>query len=959
MVVFFSNIIELIIDRIIRMSYSGGVCILRGKLLQWGIIALFGFLILVMGKSVEAAGADEARVAADYESLTIGFARFEDANGVARNISLPIFGSNGSSITWNSSNTNVVGNTGTVTRPGYLSGDANVTMTATISYGSASMTKTFSLKVLKQPGLNWTITGQGEKVIVESSATGSTVFRYFYQDDEVYNGQTWGYYTTASVEKTLNFTWHYWGLHAWFRTEAQADAVVIHLDNTVTRVSLFANQTVGGGFDRSGTASVSLQPGDRYGFEIYGKNYDSNNFLFGQLEITPDSSSTDQLAVELDSAALGIGYMQGDSASHVTGNLVLPSSGTNGTSISWVSHNESVITNVGAVSRPAYASGDAVVSLTATITKGGHSTQKVFPLTVIRLAPSSDANLTSLTLSDGVVLSPVFSSGTLSYTANVASSMDSIKITPTLSSAVASVKVNNTLVASGTASVSIPLNVGQNTILVEVTAQNGASQTYTVQVTRAQSSDANLIGLSLSGGATLVPTFSPNIESYTVNVANNVESITVKPTLSSSAATVKVNDIAVLSGTSSGVINLDVHENAITIVVKAQDGTEKTYTVTVTRAQSSDANLIGLSLSSGATLNPSFSSDTEGYTANVAHSVESIIVTPTLSSTVATMKVNETVMTSGASKVVYLNVGENTVRVEVTAQNGSTKIYTVVVSRAGSNEANLTGLTLTGGAVLTPGFSPNMLNYMASVTNSVYSITVTPTLSSSVATVRVNDNYVTSGTVSQVVYLNVGVNPIIIEVTAQDGSQNIYTVYVTRGVGLTTLLGEITFVDMDLREGHIQGTVKWSRAVDETHVQSYVVNYMDENGQKLLDPLGIVPKGTGLYSLTIPTLALPSNAVSVVVSVYYDNHPELSTASIIPLIDVTSSSQRDELIKSRVFPNEPQIQINQITSLFKGKSSVQLAEYDLTGDGRFGQDDLRMLLSLIDPVSINSILVLN
>ena len=71
-----------------------------------------------------------------------------------------------------------------------------------------------------------------------------------------------------------------------------------------------------------------------------------------------------------------------------------------------------------------------------------------------------------------------------------------------------------------------------------------------------------------------------------------------------------------------GVVPLAVGAgNVITVVVTAQDGeSTQTYTVTVTRAGSSEASLSALSLS-GVTLSPAFAAGTTAYTASVANSV--------------------------------------------------------------------------------------------------------------------------------------------------------------------------------------------------------------------------------------------------------------------------------------------------------------------------------------------------
>jgi LPXTG-motif cell wall-anchored protein len=99
---------------------------------------------------------------------------------------------------------------------------------------------------------------------------------------------------------------------------------------------------------------------------------------------------------------------------------------------------------------------------------------------------STDASLSALTLSEGA-LSPDFASGTDDYTASVGNSVSSVTITPTASHSGATITVNGNSVTSGAASGEIALNVGENTIEIEVTAQDGTTtNTYTVTVTRAQ-----------------------------------------------------------------------------------------------------------------------------------------------------------------------------------------------------------------------------------------------------------------------------------------------------------------------------------------------------------------------------------------------------------------------------------------------------------------------------------------
>jgi gliding motility-associated-like protein len=96
---------------------------------------------------------------------------------------------------------------------------------------------------------------------------------------------------------------------------------------------------------------------------------------------------------------------------------------------------------------------------------------------------SNDANLSVLSISSGT-LSPVFAAGTTSYTASVTNATTSITVTPTRNQANATIKVNNTTVASGSASGSISLGIGNTVISTVVTAQDASTKTYTLTVTR-------------------------------------------------------------------------------------------------------------------------------------------------------------------------------------------------------------------------------------------------------------------------------------------------------------------------------------------------------------------------------------------------------------------------------------------------------------------------------------------
>lgn len=105
-------------------------------------------LAFVLGLSLTACGPK----AEDVENLADAVQKLSlDVNylEVTSDIDLPSTGLHESTITWESSNTDVIANDGTVTRPAVDAGDVTVTLTATLTIGKATETKEFVLKVLE------------------------------------------------------------------------------------------------------------------------------------------------------------------------------------------------------------------------------------------------------------------------------------------------------------------------------------------------------------------------------------------------------------------------------------------------------------------------------------------------------------------------------------------------------------------------------------------------------------------------------------------------------------------------------------------------------------------------------------------------------------------------------------------------------------------------------------------
>ncbi len=370
--------------------------------------------------------------------------------------------------------------------------------------------------------------------------------------------------------------------------------------------------------------------------------------------------------------------------------------------------------------------GNTVITIEVTAEDG--TTKKVYSITVTREGTSGadDATLQSLTLTDTTddtggtanhkpVDLGVFDRMTTSYTATVSFATTEVTIFGQLN-----------IVASGyvsridrnddgdvdDADEVINNNVlelteaGEYEIVVRVTTAGtpAASKDYTITLTRlarVDSSDATLSALTATVAGDVVelaPEFHPNTGPYKVTVDKEIEAVEV-------AATVKDTDEATFvitpedsDDTNDGhQVDLDEGANTITIVVTAEDGTTKTYTVTVTRTpRSADSSLSALTLKVGeddVTLRPTFDSAKILYNADVDADVASVTLTATAAAggELADVEVRVrggeiTGNNEGEYVVPTLSLSTTyTIKVKVTAENTEhSTVYEIALTKAGS-----------------------------------------------------------------------------------------------------------------------------------------------------------------------------------------------------------------------------------------------------------------------------------
>jgi uncharacterized small protein (DUF1192 family) len=270
------------------------------------------------------------------------------------------------------------------------------------------------------------------------------------------------------------------------------------------------------------------------------------------------------------------------------------------------------------------------------------------------LASNHVASLQALTVSTGT-LTPAFNTDVLTYSVGVGSEVPNVLLSATASHA-------NAIVAGDGVKT---LSEGANVYNISVIAEDRVnSRNYTVNVYRTIGANTALQSLTVSAGTL---SFNPATTSYTVNVGNTVTEIDVTGTAAQASAHVAGN----VTGKA-----LAVGNNVVTLTVSAESGATQDYTLTIVRAQSNDATLRNIVTGAQSlTFNPAVTY----YSLNVGYETEQINVIGIANSPTA-------VVTGNATNRA-LTVGNNNITLTVTAENGATQSYTVVVTRTPENTA--------------------------------------------------------------------------------------------------------------------------------------------------------------------------------------------------------------------------------------------------------------------------------
>lgn len=354
--------------------------------------------------------------------------------------------------------------------------------------------------------------------------------------------------------------------------------------------------------------------------------------------------------------------------------------------------------------------------------------KRTYTLTVYRVA-SGDTLLKTLTVKNGSTnyqLSPEFNPIKTAYTLTVDNEISSVAVAATPNSS------TTTIFGAKTYSQTHALNTGDNQINLVTTAQNGATETYTIMITRRKNSNTNLSSLSVDG-FNLTPSFNKNVVEYTLNVGAQTKELDITAIPEVNTSTYKI----------TGNSNFKNGENNVEITVTAEDGSEKTYTITVNRQGYTDNHLSSLTVSDDNTtyeLSPAFDPDYDSedgvYTVSIPNDVNRVTVAGELAGLGSTV--------TGLGEYA-LPTGTTTARIKVTSETGDVREYDIEITRAKSSDSTLKSLVLTdtSGNILTyePAFDPATTAYTITVPNEIREGIVSATPTNCGATVTGPDTY--------------------------------------------------------------------------------------------------------------------------------------------------------------------------------------------------------------------------
>jgi len=286
---------------------------------------------------------------------------------------------------------------------------------------------------------------------------------------------------------------------------------------------------------------------------------------------------------------------------------------------------------------------------------------------------------------------------------------------------------------------------------------SSADLTSNVSVTlKVVSGDSTLKSLTIDDYG-----FAFKSNTYTYNLNINASSIKINAEVNDSKASF-VPDMGPRE------VNLDYGQNEVKVMVTAENGDITTYVLKINREDSRNKvnYLSALTVTSGTTklpdLNPIFNREKIDYILTVPLEIEKVSIGASLA------HIKSKFVTDFGPKEVNLNTGENIVLIKVESESGDIRTYTIKINRSSESDNNfLKSLTIKNSNIT---FVKDIIEYNINVLNDITELEIDAKAEHEKAKVEIIGN----------TNLSEGINKVLIKVTAENKSERIYTINVTR-----------------------------------------------------------------------------------------------------------------------------------------------------------------------------------
>lgn len=424
------------------------------------------------------------------------------------------------------------------------------------------------------------------------------------------------------------------------------------------------------------------------------------------------------------------------------------------------------------------------------------------------IAASNVATLQSLSVNgypfkDGNTIIP-FTQGKRDYNiGEIVRSVDKILVNATPTNAASKIQYylagNEITSCTGLTSCEMTLDQvnGTKQIRVLVTAaDNVTTLDYTIDYTKVYSSNNLLANMEIfKSDNTKLSTneaWNETTTAYTLNVANDIDSVKLVLTAKEAQSLITIDGDAGDYQTYTKDISLTEGTNTINIVVKAEDNTEKPYTLVITRAAyigSNDAFLSNLTVQNGENttidypLSPNFAMADENYSiGEIPYALNKLKINLTKNEGHSTAKyfINGTETALDENGNLPIPKESGTITIRMTAEDGKTqKAYNITYTKNPSTNAYLKNI-IVNKSVLKPAFENNVFAYTVELPSEEDSIDITAILEDTKSSITMDGQPYVSGSTKTLTSLPFGTTSVKYVVTAEDGTVLTYEVVITR-----------------------------------------------------------------------------------------------------------------------------------------------------------------------------------